>query len=72
MKQMISDLWNRPASVRKFIAALLTGFSIAVAQGLVPEALGGWLPVVIAFAGAVGVYGVYNRKQDLNNPSEEH
>lgn len=67
MKQMISDLWNRPASVRKFIAALLTGFSIAVAQGLVPEALGGWLPVVLAFAGAVGVYGVYNAKPKKNS-----
>ena len=72
MRQLLWSLWNEPKSVRKFIAALLTAASIAVAQGLVPEALGGWLPVVLAFAGAVGVYQVYNTKTPLNNSGRKH
>jgi len=59
-------VWTNPAACRKFIAALIGALAIAVAQGLVPLAIGGWLPVIIAFTTALGVYGVYNQK----SPSE--
>ena len=44
----------------KFAIAVLGAASTAVAQGLVPDTVGQWLPVAIAFATALGVYAVPN------------
>ena len=44
----------------KFIVAVLGAASTAVAQGLVPDTVGQWLPVVIGFATALGVYAMPN------------
>lgn len=40
--------------------ALVGAVAVAVAVGLVPGAVGEWLPVIISFLTALGVYGLRN------------
>lgn len=44
----------------KFITALIGALVVAVAEGLVPDEAARWVPVVVAFATALGVYAVPN------------
>lgn len=55
----------------KFIIAVLGAASTAVAQGLVPDTVGQWLPVAIAFATALGVYAVPNTPPK-GEPADPH
>lgn len=45
---------------RKLVIALLGASGVAVTEGLLPEDLAAWMPVVVAFATAAGVYAVPN------------
>lgn len=45
---------------RKGIVALLTALVTAASLGLLPEPYAAWVPVVVAFAGALGVVAVPN------------
>jgi len=71
MRNLIIMLWTQPAACRKFIVALIGAVGVAVSQGLLPAAIGGWLPVVIAFVTALGVYGIYNDKTPSDNSGEK-
>ena len=62
MKTMVLLLWNDPKAARKFIVALVGALLIAVNLGLFPAALGGWMPVLIAFTTSLGVYRAVNEK----------
>jgi hypothetical protein len=46
--------------VRKFVVALLTAVGVALTAGLLPEHLAEWVPVLVAFCGAYGVWAVPN------------
>jgi hypothetical protein len=46
--------------IRKALVALLTALGVAVSLGLLPEPYVSWVPVVVAFLGAYGVYAVPN------------
>jgi hypothetical protein len=46
--------------VRKFAVALLTAISVALTLKLLPEDLAAWVPVLVAFCGAYGVWAVPN------------
>jgi hypothetical protein len=46
--------------VRKFVVALLTAVGVALTAGLLPEDLAEWVPVLVAFCGAYGVWAVPN------------
>jgi len=48
------------AEYRKFLVALLTAMVTAASLGLLPDPYASWVPVVVAFAGALGVYAVKN------------
>lgn len=60
MKELLRRLWNEPATVRKFIVALLSAVGVALSVGLLPVALAPWVAVAVAFAGSLGVYGLRN------------
>lgn len=47
---------------RKFLAALLTAVATAASIGLLPDGYAAWVPVLVVFAGALGVYVVPNSK----------
>lgn len=47
--------------VNKFLAALLTALGVALTAGLLPDEYARWVPVVVAFLGALGVYAVPNK-----------
>ena len=53
---------------RKFAVALLTALITAASLGLLPEPYASWVPVAVAFAGALGVYAVRNEPA----PNERH
>lgn len=44
----------------KTVAAVIGALATAATLGLLPEDVAAWLPVVIAFATAIGVYAVPN------------
>ena len=67
MKEMINRLVHDPATVRKFIVALLGAIVVAVSLGLLPAAVGDWVAVVTAFLTSLGVYGIHNARRD-NRP----
>lgn len=48
------------AKYRKFVVALLTAIVTAASLGLLPAPYDQWVPVLVAFAGALGVYAVKN------------
>lgn len=48
------------ANYRKFIVALLTAIVTAASLGLLADPYAQWVPVLVAFAGALGVYAVKN------------
>lgn len=48
------------APYRKLIAALVGAVASAVSLGLLPDTIGQWLAVVVAFLTAAGVYAVPN------------
>lgn len=45
----------------KALVAVLTAVVTAATLGLLPEPYDGWVPVLVAFAGALGVYAVPNK-----------
>ena len=49
------------AHYRKFLVALLTALVTATTLGLLPAPYDQWVPVLVAFAGALGVYAVRNQ-----------
>ena len=50
------------AAYRKLIVALVGAVGVAVSQGLLPDEVGAWLTVVVAFLTAYGVYQVPNEE----------
>lgn len=46
--------------IRKFLTALLTAVGVALTAGLLPEEAARWVPVLVAFLGAYGVYQIPN------------
>lgn len=67
MRNLVKSLLNDPRTVAKFVVALVAAVVIAVSQGLLPEAVGGWTTVVVAFLTALGVYAVPNKTNGGNN-----
>ena len=61
MREMIRRLVHDPATVRKFITALVGAAIVAVSQGLLPAAVGDWLTVLVTFLTALGVYVIPNK-----------
>lgn len=53
------DMFVNPERYRKFYIALATAVLSWLATGW-PDAT--WLPIVIQFAGAIGVFGIPNQK----------
>lgn len=60
MKTMLTRLWNDPASVRKFILALVAAVIMAVSLGVLPASVGNVVVIVTAFLNALGVYAIRN------------
>lgn len=49
------------SNYRKFLVALLTAIVTAAGLGLLPDPYSQWVPVLTAFAGALGVFAVPNK-----------
>lgn len=54
--------------VRKFITALIGAALTALSLGLIPDAAGSWIAVVVTFATAYGVYKVPNAPVENDAP----
>lgn len=52
------------AHVRKALVAFLTALGVAVSLNLLPEPAAAWVPVLVAFLGAFGVYAVPNEERE--------
>lgn len=48
------------AEYRKFLVAFLTAVTTAATLGLLPDPYSSWVPVLVAFLGALGVFAVPN------------
>lgn len=64
MRELIKRLVSNPATVRKFLVALLGAVTIAIGNGLLPPEASDWVEVVTPFLTAYGVYRVYNREDE--------
>lgn len=60
MKELVRKLLNEPASVRKFILALLAAVITAVSLGALPASVGTAVAIATAFLNALGVYAIRN------------
>lgn len=66
MREFFQRVLGDPATVRKFVVALVGAVGVAISQGLLPEAVTSWFTVVVAFLTALGVYAVPNAKDPVN------
>ena len=66
--ELFNRLVHNPASVRKFIVALVAAVGIAVSHGLLPAAVATWVTVLGPFLSAWGIYAVPNKPDVINEP----
>lgn len=71
MKEFFDRLFRHPDTVVKFIVAFVGAVGVAVSLGLLPDTVGKWTAVIIAFLTSLGVYGG-NNKTDAESAADRY